>query len=160
MKKWKRDIEINAPIDHVWRLFDGSVEDRQKVMPNLIELETVTETENRIDSIYKQAFKVGSRFQTFEVKILEYSNQPKEKHLEESFVHSGLFEITTSYTLKEIDENKTHFTYATRTRPLKWYLRLFMLLQLSSGRMTTSFVNNVKKIAETKVEPEPEIESE
>ena len=35
MKQWTKDIEINAPIDTVWGLLDGSLEDMQKIMPQV-----------------------------------------------------------------------------------------------------------------------------
>ncbi len=31
MKRWTKDIEINAPIEQVWVLFDGSLENMQKL---------------------------------------------------------------------------------------------------------------------------------
>lgn len=150
MKKWKKDIEIDAPIHVVWQLFAGDMDDKKKVMPSLFELETIKETESKIGSIYKQVFKSGSRFQFFEVEILDYQDNDKDKFLEEQFVHGNLFQITTSYSFKQLAEGKTKFTYATETKPLKWYLRLFMLL--NSGRAAGSFVNYVKKVAEREAE--------
>lgn len=156
MKKWKKDVEIDAPIDVVWQLFAGDIEDKQKVMPSLFELEKIKETEEEIGSIYKQVFKSGSRFQFFEVNILDYQDNNKEKFLEEQFVHGKMFQITTSYRFKQLADGKTLFTYATETKPLKWYLRLFMLL--NSGRAAGSFVNHVKNVAEREAGAEVQAE--
>ncbi|MGG3450292.1 hypothetical protein [Domibacillus aminovorans] len=37
MKQWIKDIEIEAPIEQVWKLFDGSLENMQKLMPQVME---------------------------------------------------------------------------------------------------------------------------
>ena len=36
MKTWTKDIEINAPIEKVWQYLDGSFEDMQKIMPQVV----------------------------------------------------------------------------------------------------------------------------
>lgn len=149
MKKWSEEIEINAPIEQVWQLIDGPIEEMQKIMPNLIENEPITITDEMIGSVHRQSFKVGKRFQTFDIKTLQYKNNPEEKHITLSFIHGGLFEIITSYDVKEINEAKTHFRYTTATKPLKWYLRFFMLL--GSGKVAKQFVKHVKRVAEREV---------
>lgn len=147
MKRWSEKVEINAPIDEVWKLVDGSLEDMQKITPNLIENEPVKVTDVGVGSIYKQSFKVGSRFQTFEVNTLQYENEPNYKKQQFSYVHSGVFKITTTYELKKLNDEKTLFHYQTQTKPLKWYLSFFMLI--TRGRsIAKRFVNHVKKVAE------------
>lgn len=31
MNIWTKEIEINAPINHVWKYFDGTLEDMQRL---------------------------------------------------------------------------------------------------------------------------------
>ena len=50
MKSWTREIEINAPIDQVWKLLDGTLEDMQKIMPQVVENTPVKVTEERVGS--------------------------------------------------------------------------------------------------------------
>ncbi|WP_311627020.1 hypothetical protein [Peribacillus simplex] len=50
MKKWTRDIEINAPIEHVWKFLDGSVENMQKIMPQVVEHKPVKITEEVVEA--------------------------------------------------------------------------------------------------------------
>ncbi|WP_353957965.1 SRPBCC family protein [Peribacillus simplex] len=45
MKKWTRDTEINAPIEQVWKFLDGSLENMQKIMPQVVEHKPVKITE-------------------------------------------------------------------------------------------------------------------
>ena len=48
MKSWTREIEINAPIDQVWKLLDGTLEDMQKIMPQVVEHTPVKVTEEGV----------------------------------------------------------------------------------------------------------------
>lgn len=147
MKRWSEKIEIDAPIDDVWKLVDGSLEEMQKITPNLIENEPVKVTDEGVGSQYKQSFKVGSRFQTFEIEVLQYENQPDYKIQQFSYVHAGVFKITTTYELTKLSEGKTLFHYQTQTKPLKWYLNFFMLIS-RGGSIAKRFVRHAKKVAE------------
>ena len=74
MKSWTREIEINAPIDQVWKLLDGTLEDMQKIMPQVVEHTPVKVTEEGVGTIYRQKYKEGKRIEEYEVKTLEYQN--------------------------------------------------------------------------------------
>ena len=37
MKQWTSEIEIDAPIEQVWKFFDGSLENMQKIMPQVVD---------------------------------------------------------------------------------------------------------------------------
>jgi ligand-binding SRPBCC domain-containing protein len=71
MKKWTRSIKIQAPIEQVWKLFNVSLEDMQKIMPQVIENEPITITEEGTGSVYRQKFKEGKRVQEYEVNTLD-----------------------------------------------------------------------------------------
>ena len=52
MKQWSKEIEINAPIEDVWILFNGSLEEMQKIMPQVVENKPKTITDEVVGSIY------------------------------------------------------------------------------------------------------------
>src|SRR5690625_1108406 len=94
MKKWTREIEINAPIDQVWQLIDGSLTDMQKIMSNIITNEPVKKTKKVVGSVYKQRHRGEKGVQEYESEILEYENRPDYKLLKEEFNLGDLFVMT------------------------------------------------------------------
>src|SRR5690606_32494973 len=117
MKEWTKDIEINAPIDQVWKLFDGNLEDMQKIMPNVIENNLGKETEDKVGTIYRQKYREGKRVQEYDVETLEYQNEEDYKRVKVGFNLANVFEITAAYDLKKIDDNTTYFRYTTTNNP-------------------------------------------
>lgn len=57
MKQWSREIVINTPIEQVWSYFNGSLEQMQKIMPQVVENTPVKITEEFVGSIYRQKYK-------------------------------------------------------------------------------------------------------
>ncbi|AOV06792.1 SRPBCC family protein [Sporosarcina ureilytica] len=146
MKKWTRNIEINAPIEKVWCLVDGSVENMQKIMPNVIEHKPIKVTDDKVGSVYRQKYKEGKRIEEYDVETLDYLNTPKQKKLKVGFTLASMFEITASYDIAKIADDKTSFTYTVTNRPLKWFVKLFLLF--ASDKVVIEFLERVKKIAE------------
>jgi hypothetical protein len=149
MKKWTRSIEIQAPIEQVWKLFNGSLEDMQKVMPQVIENEPIIITEGGIGSVYRQKFKEGKRVQEYEVKTLDYLDTPDHKILKVGFSLANMFEITAAYELRKLDEQKTWFQYSTTNQPFKWYMKLLLSLLFGNNKIVVKFVERVKRVAES-----------
>ncbi|SFB05473.1 hypothetical protein SAMN04488072_10692 [Lentibacillus halodurans] len=147
MKKWSNDIEIDAPIGHIWKLFDGSLEDMQKIMPNVVAHEPVKVTEEGAGSIYRQKFQEGKRIEEYDVETFLYKNEPDYKEMKVGFTLANTFQITAYYELKKLGENKTYFRYETTSQPLKWYLKLLVKLA-ASNKVVTRFLNRVKQVAE------------
>lgn len=147
MKKWTSEVEINAPIEKVWTLFDGSVENMQKIMPKVVGNEPVTITDEMVGSIYLQKYQEGKRVMEYEVETLEYGNSPDVKKMKVGFTLANMFEITARYELVKMDESRTSFTYTTTNRPLKWFVKLFLLF--GNDKVVVEFVQRVKKVAET-----------
>lgn len=146
MKTWTKTININAPIENVWKLLDGSLADMQKIMPQVIENKPVKVTEEGVGSIYRQKYKEGKRIETYDVETLEYSNTPDKKILKVGFVLANLFEITAYYELNKINETETFFTYSVTNNALKWFVKLFLLF--SSDKVVVQFLERVKTVAE------------
>jgi ligand-binding SRPBCC domain-containing protein len=147
MKQWSREIEINAPIEKVWMLFNGSLEEMQKIMPQVVENKPKTITDNKVGSIYLQKYKEGKRVMEYEVETLEYKNDSNEKMMKAGFTLSNMFEITAKYELVKLEENKTFFKYTTTNRPLKWFIKPFLLF--ANDKVVVKFVQRVKDVAES-----------
>ncbi|MEQ6048502.1 SRPBCC family protein [Lysinibacillus capsici] len=146
MKTWTKSININAPIENVWKLLDGSLADMQKIMPQVIENKPVKVTEEGVGSIYRQKYKEGKRIETYDVETLEYSNTPDKKILKVGFVLANLFEITAYYELNKINETETSFTYSVTNNAVKWFVKLFLLF--ASDKVVVQFLERVKTVAE------------
>ncbi|MFB5662602.1 SRPBCC family protein [Alteribacillus sp. HJP-4] len=146
MKQWTKEIEIHAPVEEVWSLFDGSLENMQKIMPQVIEHKPVKVTEGGIGSIYRQKYQEGKRVEEYEVETLEYMDAPGNKVLKVGFTIANMFEITAAYELIKMNENKTHFRYTATNKPLKWYIK--PLIVLASSKVVVTFVERVKRVAE------------
>ncbi len=146
MKTWTKTININAPIENVWKLLDGSLADMQKIMPQVIENKPLKVTEEGVGSIYRQKYKEGKRIETYDVETLEYSNTPDKKILKVGFVLANLFEITAYYELNKINETETSFTYSVTNNALKWFVKLFLLF--ASDKVVVQFLERVETVAE------------
>ena len=53
-----------------------------------------------------------------------------------------LFEITALYEMKKMNDQKTHFKYTTTNKPLKWFLKFFMMF--ATEKVVVEFVERVK----------------
>lgn len=146
MKRWSQEIEINAPIEEVWALFDGSLEDMQKIMPQVIANEPMEITDEVVGSVHLQKFKEGKQVMEYLVETLEYTNKPNEKKKTIGFTLSDIFEVTRGYELIKLEDDKTLFKYTSTNRALKLYVRLFSLF--ASNKVSIGFVQRVKEIAE------------
>ncbi|WP_181347583.1 SRPBCC family protein [Thalassobacillus sp. CUG 92003] len=146
MKKWTRDTVIEAPIEEVWKLFDGSLENMQKIMTQVIEHEPIKVTEEGVGSIYLQKYQEGNRIEEYHVETLAYQDTSDYKQMKIGFSLAKLFEITADYRLEKLDEARTHFNYTATNHPLKWYVKLILLF--ASDKMVVQFVERVKSVAE------------
>ncbi|MFC0271041.1 SRPBCC family protein [Metabacillus herbersteinensis] len=149
MRKWSTEINIQAPIEEVWELLNGTLEDMQKIMPQVIENTPIKETDDIVGSIYRQKYKEGKRIQEYEVETLEYHDTPDNKRLKVGFSLANMFEITALYELKKLDEDNLLFTYTATNRALKWFVKLFLIF--ASDKIVVQFAERVKRVAESQV---------
>ena len=147
MKQWTREVEIDAPIEKIWSLFDGSLENMQKIMPQVVENKPKTITDNKVGSIYVQKYREGKRVMEYEVETIEYVDNAEEKKMKAGFALANMFDITARYDLVKLSESKTSFKYTAMNRPLKWFVKLFLLF--ASDKVVVEFVQRVKKVAES-----------
>ncbi|MFC0560190.1 SRPBCC family protein [Halalkalibacter alkalisediminis] len=146
MKKWTKEIEINAPIEQVWKLLDGSLDDMQKIMPQVVEHRPIKLMEEGVGSIFRQRYKEGKRIEEYDVETLVYLNTPDEKKLKVVFTLANMFEITALYELNKMNPNTTTFKYTVTNRPLKWFVKLFLIF--ATDKVVVDFLERVKDAAE------------
>jgi hypothetical protein len=146
MKQWTKEIEIDAPIEQIWDLFDGSLEKMQKMMPQVISHTPIKVTEEGVGSIYRQQYKEGKRIEEYDVETLEYLDTSDKKKLKIGFNLANWFEITADYEITKINEHKTLFKYTATNEPLKAIFKLFLFF--ANDKVVVKFVERVKSIAE------------
>ena len=149
MKQWTREIEIDAPIEQLWSFLNGSLENMQKIMPQVVENKPITITDGMVGSVYLQKYKEGKRVMEYQVETLEYDDLPNEKKLKVGFTLANMFDITASYKLVKLNDHRTSLTYTATNRPLKWFMKLFLLF--STDKDVVEFVQRVKKVAESEI---------
>ncbi|MFD2044264.1 SRPBCC family protein [Ornithinibacillus salinisoli] len=153
MREWRKGKNINAPIEQVWKLLDGSLEDMQKIMPNVIENKLIKETEDKVGSIYLQKFQERKRVQEYEIETLAYENHADHKKMKVAFILANMFEITATYEVEQLEDGRTYFVYTTTNKPLKWIAKL--LMKLGGGdKVVIQFVERVKQVAESEANSE------
>jgi ligand-binding SRPBCC domain-containing protein len=147
MKQWTKEIEIDAPIEHVWKFFDGSLENMQKIMPQVVENKPLTITDGMVGSVYSQKYKEGKRVMEYDVETLEYIDSANEKKMKIGFTLANMFDITARFELVKVNDQLTIFKYTATNRPLKWFVKLFSLF--ATDKVVVEFVERVKKVAES-----------
>ena len=147
MKQWTKSIVIEAPIETVWQYLDGDLEKMQQIMPNVVSNTPVQITEEVVGSVFRQEYREGKRVEAYDVHVTEYKNTPTEKHLKVAFTLAKLFDITAKYEVESLTDGKTKFVYTATNKPLKWFIKLFMVF--ANDKVVVKFVERVKQVAES-----------
>lgn len=127
MKKWKKDIVINAPIDFVWPYFYGDLEKKKAIFPKIIDEEIITNTNAVEGTVIRQAYKNGQIDEYYDITIQKFIDEPTHKLIQESFLLNNLFRMKIDYELHVVSEKQTKFTYISVNRPKNPLLSLFQL---------------------------------
>ncbi|KEK22357.1 hypothetical protein [Bacillus gaemokensis] len=147
MKSWTEDIIIHTPIEHVFSYFDGSLDQIQKLMPQLIANIPLKETDAIVGNIYRQQYREGAEIQEYDVETLDYINTHTYKKLKCVFTLANMFDITATYELTQTDKNQTLFKYTPTNKALNEQAKLYM--KSATNQVVIDFVNRVKTIAES-----------
>ncbi|MFC5590655.1 SRPBCC family protein [Sporosarcina soli] len=147
MKQWTKEVEIDAPNEKVWKYFDGSLENMQKIMPQVVANTSKKITEDKVGSVFVQKHRGGKRVMEYEVETLEYVDIADEKKMKVGFTLANMFDITARYELIRLNDKKTSFKYTATNLPLKWFLKLILLF--ASDKVVVEFVQRVKRVAES-----------
>lgn len=109
MLTWYEEIVIPVNIELVWKLF--SLENMQRIMPQVVEMKILEAKDGVVGSTYEQTYSEGKRTQTYIVTDLEHEDTSLKKHNTSAFTLAKLFDIKVSYTLIKLSEEETRLIY-------------------------------------------------
>lgn len=150
MKKWKKEILLNVPIDFAWPYFYGNIAKKKKIFPKVIDEAIVQQTESIVGTMIKQSYQNGSLTEEYEVTIKKYTNDSNYKAFQESFVLNNRFKITTEYELESQSDKVTKFIYTSINKPKNPLLSVFQLF--GSDEVIVNFMNKTKVAIESDFE--------
>ncbi|MFC4353967.1 SRPBCC family protein [Chryseomicrobium palamuruense] len=147
--KWDKEIEIEAPIDTVWALFDES--HPQRIMPKVDTNEWIVKNEPLTGSSYKQTYREGKRTESYLVTISEFTDEPDHKKKTIQFVLANLFDTNLTFEMKKISEGWTHFRYIGSNEGMNFIGKTMLKIgkkQENGGPVVEEFVQRIKREAE------------
>lgn len=147
MKKWKKEILLDVPIEFAWPYFYGDLSKKKKIFPKVVGEEIMKKTEPIVGTMIKQSYQNGSISEEYEVTIKKYINDSNYKALQESFVLNNRFNITTEYELESQDDKGTKFIYTSINKPKNPLLSIFQLF--GSDEVIVNFLNKTKTAIES-----------
>lgn len=150
MKKWKKEILLNVPIEFAWPYFYGNIAKKKKIFPKVIDEAIVQQTESIVGTVIKQSYQNGSLTEEYEVTIKKYTNESNYKVFQESFVLNNRFKITTEYELESQSDKVTKFIYTSINKPKNPLLSVFQLF--GSDEVIVNFMNKTKVAIESDFE--------
>lgn len=150
MKKWKKEILLNVPIEFAWPYFYGNIAKKKKIFPKVIDEAIVQQTESIVGTMIKQSYQNGSLTEEYEVTIKKYTNESNYKVFQESFVLNNRFKITTEYELESQSDKVTKFIYTSINKPKNPLLSVFQLF--GSDEVIVNFMNKTKVAIESDFE--------
>lgn len=150
MKKWKKEILLNVPIEFAWPYFYGNIAKKKKIFPKVIDEAIVQQTESIVGTMLKQSYQNGSLTEEYEVTIKKYTNESNYKAFQESFVLNNRFKITTEYELESQSDKVTKFIYTSINKPKNPLLSVFQLF--GSDEVIVNFMNKTKAAIESDFE--------
>ncbi|MEK5147007.1 hypothetical protein MKX53_08190 [Psychrobacillus sp. FSL K6-4615] len=142
MKKWKKEILLNVPIEFAWPYFYGNIAKKKKIFPKVIDEVIVQQTESIVGTMIKQSYQNGSLTEEYEVTIKKYTNESNYKAFQESFILNNRFKITTEYELESQSDKVTKFIYTSINKPKNPLLSVFQLF--GSDEVIVNFMNKTK----------------
>ncbi|WP_419962035.1 hypothetical protein [Psychrobacillus sp. BM2] len=142
MKKWKREILINVPIEFAWPYFYGDISKKKKIFPKVVDEEIIMQTEPIIGTVLNQSYQNGALIEQYEITIKKFINDPDYKAIQESFLLNNRFKMTTEYELESQSDKKTKFIYTSINKPKNPLLSIFQLF--GSDEVIVNFLNKAK----------------
>lgn len=142
MKKWKKEIILNVPIEFAWPYFYGDISKKKKIFPKVVDEEITMETEQIIGTIINQSYQIGSVTEQYEITIKKYTNDPNYKAFQESFLLNNRFKMTTEYELESQSDKMTKFIYTSINKPKNPLLSIFQLF--GNDEVIMNFLNRTK----------------
>ncbi|CDQ17806.1 Polyketide cyclase / dehydrase and lipid transport [Halobacillus karajensis] len=147
MIQWENERIIHASIEEVWELFrDYNI---KRIMPKVEEHELIEKSETTVGAKHRQTYREGKRLETYTVETLDYEDSPERKYKEIAFVIGRAFEVTASFKLVKIDDNRTRFVYAGQNKGVNFIGKAMMKLANKKGneRVVEEFLDRVENEA-------------
>ncbi|XKH50228.1 SRPBCC family protein [Chryseomicrobium palamuruense] len=147
--KWDQRIEMEAPIETVWALFDEA--NPQRIMPKVESNEWIVQNDPLPGSSYKQTYREGTRTESYHVTITEFVDEPAFKKKAIQFILAKLFETTLTFELHKLAEDRTEFRYIGSNIGINFVAKTMLKLgkkQENGGPVVEEFVKRVKREAE------------
>lgn len=147
--KWEKEIEIEAPIETVWNLFDEA--HPQRVMPKVDTNEWIVKNEPLTGSSYKQTYREGKRTESYLVTISEHIDEPDHKKKTIQFILANLFETKLTFAMEKVTESQTRFRYIGSNEGINFTGKMMLKLgkkQENGGPVVEEFIQRVKREAE------------
>ncbi|MFJ7826373.1 hypothetical protein [Psychrobacillus sp. NPDC096623] len=154
MKKWKKEILLDVPIEFAWCYFYGDISKKKRIFPKVVDEEIIKQTEPIVGTIIKQSYQNGSVIEQYEITIKKYTNEPFYKAIQENFLLNDRFNMTTEYELESQTDNKTKFIYTSINKPKNPLLSIFQLF--GSDEIIVNFLNKAKIAIEKDYEQQRE----
>ncbi|SFB09699.1 MULTISPECIES: SRPBCC family protein [unclassified Bacillus (in: firmicutes)] len=147
MITWKKETMIPVNIEKVWELF--SLENIQRIMPNVIENKVLERKEGIVGSTYQQKYREGKRVETYIVEDLEYENTETKKHNKIGFTLAKAFEIEAAFTLHKLDEQHTKFIYHGQNKGINFLGKALLKIggTKNNEKVVQDFMDLVEKEA-------------
>lgn len=142
MKKWKREVLLNVPIEFAWTYFYGDISKKKKIFPKVVDEEIIKQTEPIIGTIINQSYQNGSLTEQYQITIKKYTNESNYKAIQESFLLNNRFKMTTEYELESQSDKITKFIYTSINKPKNPLLSIFQLF--GSDEVIVNFLNKAK----------------
>ncbi|MFC7063438.1 SRPBCC family protein [Halobacillus seohaensis] len=147
MIEWKRETVIDTNIENLWRLFLD--ENIKSIMPKVEEHVLIEKREDEVGAKHRQTYREGKRLETYIVDTLAYENDEDEKYKKVTFIIGKAFEITVSYYLIKLDEQRTKFIYEGQNRGVNFVGRAMLKLANKKGNndVVEEFMDRVEREA-------------
>lgn len=147
MKKWTHETVIEAPIEEIWKLFSFSTKKRKKIMPNLVSVEAIEESEEVVGSVYRQIHRHGRMPQEYLLTVTDFKDTADFKRLETRFDIPRMLEVTDRYEIEKIDETTSKLKAETINVPLRWDMKF--LLFFKGKKPVVDLCREVRLVAES-----------
>lgn len=146
MKKWKKEISINVPIEFAWSYLYGDVEKKKKIFPKVVEEDYIKQTEQVVGSLIRQTYQNGSLTEQYDITIQKYKDEQNYKMIQEHFLLNDRFRMTIDYELQKEDDVTTKFIYTSVNKPKNPLFSIFQLF--GSDEVIVRFMNRTKETME------------
>lgn len=112
--KWHKTVDISAPIEDVFHLFN--VENFSQIKPEFKNIQTVRETNEKIGSKYKVTHEEQGKTIEYIIHLDEFKNSESSKMMCFSYTISRFFEKDVQYILMKKSRNQTTLVYRGEMR--------------------------------------------